>query len=278
MGACFLHGQNGGGNLLRLKVVGSTSAPSNPKENTIWIKTSVPILGCQVFFNELTYGDFWKGQGNGSVYIPFQAANSSYWASTGANITVQKRSFAEFNVNFLGCKQLINDEWVSMDAYIYHGSSWIQFSSVWNGELYMEGTWYTANTGDWTALGKELESDSYTPMAPSVQNETNYFKLSFPSDGSGMFYLAMDLSQYTTLHFEGELNPYRSEQEIRARLNIWSSIGTYTTSNVVAYLAKSGLNNGVGSIDVSSLNGTYYIGFNLYQEYSNILCKKLYLT
>ena len=42
MGECYLHG-NGGGAPLNFKVVSGTSAPSNPKENTIWINTDKGI-------------------------------------------------------------------------------------------------------------------------------------------------------------------------------------------------------------------------------------------
>lgn len=170
MGMAFLHGQNGGGNLLRLKVVGSASAPSNPKDNTIWIKTSVPILENQVFFNEQISDDFWKGAGNGSVYIPFQASNSSYKASTGANIVVPKGNLVEFNVNFLGCKQLINDEWVNMDAYIYHGSSWIQFSSVFSATInvtYPAGSTCTATCGS-TTLRAPDTSGTWACVVPNA--------------------------------------------------------------------------------------------------------------
>ena len=44
MGQAFLHG-NGGPSPLNFKVVGGTSEPSNPKENTIWVNTDVEITG-----------------------------------------------------------------------------------------------------------------------------------------------------------------------------------------------------------------------------------------
>lgn len=42
MGECILHG-SGGSNPLNFKVVGGTSAPSNPRENTIWLNTDTEI-------------------------------------------------------------------------------------------------------------------------------------------------------------------------------------------------------------------------------------------
>lgn len=44
MGKCFLYG-NGGGTGLNFKVVGATTRPSNPAENTVWVNTSEKVTG-----------------------------------------------------------------------------------------------------------------------------------------------------------------------------------------------------------------------------------------
>ena len=254
MGMAFLHGQNGGGNLLRLKVVGSTSAPSNPKENTIWIKTSVPILECQLFFNEQVSGDFWKGAGNGSVYIPFQASNSAYNASTGANITVPKGNFAEFNVNFLGCKQLINAEWVNMDAYIYHGSSWIQFSChryyLYN---YLDGqTAYDGITGGW---------NNYETVDGCV-SISNLADMDTPTRCNS----TIDCSGYTTLCVEIYLYEYTSGSS-----GFHYAIGNQTDNTIFSYGAIRGSFDSSTKntwttqlIDVSSLTTPVYVAIRGY--------------
>lgn len=51
MGQAFLHG-NGGASPLNFKVVGGTSAPSNPKENTIWVNTDQKITSWHFGANE----------------------------------------------------------------------------------------------------------------------------------------------------------------------------------------------------------------------------------
>lgn len=43
MGQAFLHGAGSGGAALNFKIVGSTTEPSSPKENTIWVNTDTKI-------------------------------------------------------------------------------------------------------------------------------------------------------------------------------------------------------------------------------------------
>lgn len=61
MGQAFLHG-NGGANPLNFKVVGGTTQPSNPKENTIWINSSTAVDGWQFAKDDpnLLDFDFWS--------------------------------------------------------------------------------------------------------------------------------------------------------------------------------------------------------------------------
>lgn len=62
MGQAFLHG-NGGANPLNFKVVGGTTQPSNPKENTIWINSSTAVDGWQFAKDDpnLLDFDYWSG-------------------------------------------------------------------------------------------------------------------------------------------------------------------------------------------------------------------------
>ena len=261
MGTAFLYG-NGGGSSLNFKVVGGATAPESPKENTIWVETATEISGW-VF----------------SAAEPGEATEGTVWISTGTSSTVEFNALRknELLVCPLAAKQRIGGVWEGKPARTYRNGAWVDW---WNGELYMDGTWYTGNTGDWVSLGKKIGSSSYNASAPLIEHGETSFRLYFTGgySQSGMYYLEqkMDLTHYTALHFEGELN--YSENVKGARVQIWSDIGTYTTTNVVAYLEKSGLSNGVGTIDVSALNGEYHIGFNLYHGSSEIICRKLYLS
>lgn len=263
----FKHG-GGGGSSLNFNVVLGTSQPSFPKENDIWVNTSNTSGATWVF----------------SATQPTGQTNL-VWIKTGTDSGAAFNALTENGIWVypIEAKQYVNRAWKKVTAKSYKNGAW---SDWWNGELYMSGTWYTEATGNWVSVGKAAGSDSYSGKAPDVQNNADSFKLHYAdgNEGSGMYYLGnkIDLTNYTTLRFEGELNPYEGVEN-RARLQIWSDIGQYTMTNVVAYLAKSGLSSsGTGAIDISALNGAYYIGFNLYSRSfsaeTTIICKKLYLT
>ena len=130
----------GGKDRLKLRVFGGTTAPSNPKDNDIWVKTSIAIPKYSVYINKAT-NNFWTGAVNGGIYIKFEASGSG--ATTGANIITYRSNsnLQEFNVNFLGCMQIMNGVWANVEAYVYH-NGWHQFSSAWNGELFDNGNQY----------------------------------------------------------------------------------------------------------------------------------------
>ena len=100
----------GGGAPLNFKVVGGTSAPSNPKENTIWVNTNTAIASW--FF---------------SATEPENPSIGSVW------FTTEKKSSAPFNVlkknNItvypVSAKQYLNSAWVDKEAKIYQNSAWV---------------------------------------------------------------------------------------------------------------------------------------------------------
>lgn len=268
MGYGFKHGAAGGAPLnFSVEAYASQDLlPEKAKDNAVAVITETAISSW-VF----------------SVEAPATTETGMVWFLTGASSAVSFNAFKKNGVMVypISAKQYIGEAWVDKTAKVFQKGVW---TGWWNGELYMDGNWYTEATGNWVSVGKAAGSDSYSGRAPDVQNNADSFKLYYASgvNASGMYYLEdkIDLTNYTSLHFEGELNPYDGVEN-RARVQIWSDIGQYTLTNVVAYLAKSGLSNGTGAIDVSALTGEYHVGFNLYSRNGNastIICKKLYLT
>ena len=266
----FKHGAGGTGGLslnFQVKAYAAQELlPDMAKENTVAVITETDISG-------------WAF----SASAPESPEEGMVWFPTGTSSAVAFNALKKNSVMVypISAKQYMDGAWMDKTAKSYRNGAW---AGWWSGELYMSGTWYTESTGKWLSAGKAAGSDSYSGRAPDIQNNADSFKLYYASsvNASGMYYLEekIDLTNYTALRFEGELNPYDGVEN-RARLQIWSDIGQYTLTNVVAYLAKSGLSNGAGAIDVSALNGEYHIGFNIYSRGGNestIICKKLYLT
>ena len=98
----------GGGSSLNFKVVGGTSAPTSPSENTIWVNTSNDITG-------------WAF----STTTP-AASEGLVWFATGSSSSV---AFNAIKKNGLwvypgGCQQYISGVWVAKTAKTYQSGSW----------------------------------------------------------------------------------------------------------------------------------------------------------
>lgn len=117
----------GGGAALNFKVVGGTTQPTNPTENTIWVNTSTTI----------------------SSYV-FAAAAPSNPTSGMVWISIGTASGAEFNalkknglqVYPISAKQYVNGAWASVTAKSYQSGAWVEWISFLydRGEIGLGGT------------------------------------------------------------------------------------------------------------------------------------------
>lgn len=113
----MIFNMNGGGGsaALNFKVVGGTTAPLNPKENTVWVNTNTEITSW--FF---------------SATEPETLEEGMVWLSTG--------TFSPFEFNALkkngiqvypkSAKQYINGEWVGKFIQCYKGNEWLVFKGI----------------------------------------------------------------------------------------------------------------------------------------------------
>lgn len=125
----------GGGGSLNFKVVGGTSAPASPAENTIWVNTSVTITGW-VF----------------SAAAPTSPAAGMVWFSTGSSSSVAFNAVKKNGIWVYpaGCQQYVSGEWVTKTAKIYQSDAW----KDWQLTLYKAGTKRVKFTdGNGTAYG-----------------------------------------------------------------------------------------------------------------------------
>lgn len=261
MGVCFLYGNGGSGEKDRLnfRVFGGLTAPESPKENDIWVKTSLAIPNGSVFFSEYI-STFWLGVSNGGLYIPMVASNSGLTKSTGMNCVVGTGYLAEFNVNLIGCQQKVDGAWKSRDAWIWHGSQWHQFSSTQYTIFNAGGA--TDYSGGWNAYAYKSQSSGSTPKAPTFTlgatiDISLYGQYAY-NMGTVFSEAAIDLTKYSTLVIEIASTQTGGEDGgfscgvCAAKQNNWTPVATAT--NVGA---------GTHSIDISSLSGSYYLSLSL---------------
>lgn len=137
MGVAFLHGNGGSGGGLNFRVIGGTSVPSNPKDNDIWVNTKYKITG--YIFSVTEPEPLISDKG-----VPV-------WIAVGTSSIVEFNAMKKNGllVYPLFVKQYTGAKWENVNAMIYMGNGWVQFSSEWDGRLYNNGDQCTDHSGGW---------------------------------------------------------------------------------------------------------------------------------
>lgn len=235
---------------LNFKVVGGTSAPSNPKENTIWVNTG----------HKITSWIF-------SATEPESPSEGTVWIMTGTTSTVEFNALKKkgLQVYPLSAKQYVSGAWEGVTAKSYQGGKWIE----WILYLYNEGDLCEDVTGGLVSEAKQYDSNTTGANALTITKNTASIKIAQNgANSNGIAYTKnkIDLTSFKTLYIKGTIYVY--EQEWRGSVRIWSNIGTYASDNMV--LSRSGnMTDGTMAIDVSSLTGSYHIGVSLFRPGSS---------
>lgn len=144
MGEAFICRRGGGGIAgLNFKVVGGTTQPTNPRENTIWVNTSVAITSW-VF----------------SATAPTNPAAGMVWFSIGSISPVAFNAVKKNGIWVYpsGCQQHVSGAWVTKTAKTYQNNAW----KDWELWLYNSGDVNLAFTGGYTAY----DASNNFPVTP----------------------------------------------------------------------------------------------------------------
>lgn len=166
----------GGGAGLNLKVVGGTSQPTSPKENTVWVNTDTEINGFAF-----------------SSAAPTNPAEGMVWFKTTIDSPVAMNIDKKNTIMLYpgGCSQYIGGAWVSKTAKTYLNSKWVD----WIVYLYNLGDECTSITGGW--------DDYYDNAGYSIIKGADYMEIKGVNSqysGTGSTTNAIDLTKYSTLH------------------------------------------------------------------------------
>lgn len=161
MGQCFLYGTGGGGSGVR--VVIKAEAPTNPRENTVWVKSDTS--GKKYVFAEAE---------------PEAAEEGMLWLSvTGKGIITAAKVYS-------------GGKWVLVDACMFIGGQWVPIASSWDGTLFYNGNQYTDVTGGWTGANSyspDLRATIYdgtiTISTASAVDLSGFSTLKFMGSGNG---------------------------------------------------------------------------------------------
>ena len=218
----------GGAGGLNFQVIGSTTAPNNPKENTIWIETDTEISSWVLspVQPEAVEGLAWISIGGASEYA-FNALKKNA-------LMVYPVSVMHYN----------GTEWKNVDAYIYQKGAWVKFSLAWDGYYFKDGNQYENITGGWS-------SEGYKYYDYSMKSATVGDTLSTRSSGN---YTASMIGTYTSVDLTNvDAITVAVDNVLDSSFAIMKSKQLSATDFLIS------LNAGNQEIDVSGLTGNYYL-------------------
>ena len=235
----------GGADGLNVKIVASSTQPSNPQENTIWISTGTPIRGWYFSATE-----------------PSGAQDRAVWIRTASDSAVAFNA-AKNGVLMVypqSCFQRISGAWVEVTAKSYINNGWTD----WIIYLYSPGNIHENLTGGWEGVAHRryatlpVEGWDVYSRAPSVNTEgAEYMEIVLVSQqdynysGSARTVNKIDLTDFDQISFTLTI--------------AGGSPRGYVTQSPTGYDNVTDVDLGVGTtvLDVSGLSGEYYVGINL---------------
>lgn len=137
-----------------------------------------------------------------------------------------------------------------------------------------------ADTGGWISEARAWGENVPGAGAPIVDKSNNTWIVLTQDYAKGGLYRTVnkiDLSQYNTLVVELAVNSTDSHPEYFT-FGIWSELGKYYRYNMAAYWNPTdNIGSTVINIDISKLNGSYYVGYGLYNNKLTVASGYVYL-
>lgn len=267
MGKCFLYGNGGGISRLKLQIYGGLTAPTNPKEHTIWVKTETPITQW-ILTKE---ADAWAELA-GSVVIVYEASHSYNFSDAEIDVYNGKLNgiYGQWWMRLLYCYQSNGSGLKSVDAYVYVNGSWVQFSST---RIYLTNgsDKCFSLTGGWSEI--RWYWDSYaTGNVPTANWTDNGVVLTAPrTPGPGGLIVtknAINLTNASSITINCA--------DVSA--NSWCIISKATGDSFNANeVARVQLANGTNVLDVSGVAGSVYVGLVAYYQ-AKVTIKQTYMS
>ena len=249
----------GGSGGLNFQVIGGTTAPSNPKENMIWVNTSTKI----------TSYIFSATQPTGSAGM--------VWISTGTSSKLEFNALKKNGIQVypISAKQYISGAWVDKTAKSYQNGEWVEwFPGAW---LYNGGSVNEELTGGWkTTKGYDIVF-SFTNEGIKAKEANN----DSSRDAAAYTNKKVDVTKYNWLIAE-KVSVRGHVRGGAASLNYFTiGLTNQNTANThTGFVAEKRISTEMTDtevkINISGVSGSYYIGLQ-----ADVACgtvDKLYLT
>lgn len=253
----------GGGTSLSFDVVGGTSQPANPKENTIWVNSPNDVRAWYISPTEPT-----RASGNNDANA-FAAGHIWIKTSESSAVTIDILRKNSIIVHPSSVYEYTDSGWTERGAQIYQRGAWADLKTTFY--IYNNGnsTGYSLKCDEamrYRTSGYAAEAERVTVGSSSITVATEGrvydFANIFVTNSSGTF-VALDLSNYTMIRIKGALTG--ATKETNCVFRVMSEMGTVCTENNVA--SQSFIAGTIdATIDVSSIDSSCYLGFTLYNE------------
>lgn len=245
-----LHGFGGGssGIGLNFEIVGGTTQPTNPKENTIWVNTDVEISGW-IF----------------SVTEPESPVEGMVWNAIGTSSTTDFNALKNNGIQVypISAKQYVGGAWVNVDAASYQDGKWVNWC------IYLfDGSTLTKSYGTFGNPNKYTyySTTGHNKCGVSSSVSSGVLNLSF-TKSSG------DKSYDSSYAYFSEMIDFTSISSIEISINSKSSSSAAMALTVLQNLgnsptsvASTGISAGTKVLDVSALTGNHYLAISYYNN------------
>ena len=240
-------GSGGGG--IELTILPRLTRPERPSVNTLWVETAEQVTD-YIF----------------SAVEPESPENGLLWITltnegTSEVISPVDKEWVVMRVS--GAKLRVNGEWVFLASYIYRDGAWRSFTDSESGYfLFKDGEQYSDITGGWASFPYSAGS-GYSPQTLSIDTSNNGLSITMSGSPRSSFIGTnnkIDLTDYTTLEMEFSEALCSVSGGGALQVTIYSDKG-HTKAATGDIIATNGTVTLSRSIDVSSLNGEYYVGF-----------------
>jgi hypothetical protein len=248
MGEAFLYGN--GGTTLNFNVVGGTTAPAYPRENTIWVRTEHKIT--EYYF---------------STIQPENIKEGFVWFVTGTysifDFNALKRNGIQVCPN--SAKQYVSGEWVSVTVNAWKNGEWVDLFVY----LYNKGNEMHNITGGYSQLAKTGGGESsYYKLESQMRTDSIYVHAGYAgSYGAGSVGRCtankIDLKDAHFLHVSGNCTKATNPNSIPHEGHGWVGVRITSTQSLEGSVVAENITYATGNfefvIDVSNLTGSYYI-------------------
>jgi hypothetical protein len=207
---------------LNFEVVGGTTKPTNPKENTIWVNTDTEITGWHF-----------------SATQPENMAEGEVWFETGTASDIAFNALKENAIQVYPSSviQRVSGKLKEVVAKTYKNGAWVEWTDF---DKYIVYKGKTKKTTEVSSGVTRKDTDEAVCFVGNMGNNWAWFE-------------DVDLTNWNTLKIEGAFSPNKY-----ASLRVWPN--NVTPNFDINSVAESKLSANGASLSVSALSGVHKVG------------------